>query len=141
MRRERTLCESVLSFGLVSLLLVQLMAPLGFQTATEEAILSETILVDLTLPSNLEHGHNLAGQTIDVEGMTELLVRPDSSIDMWMSDVLVAGSVNNLELIDNLACTSSFPSKFCRLNPVFRLLNFASEQNTTLCDRYANCTE
>ena len=81
MRRERTLCESVLSFGLVLLLLVQLMAPIGIQTATEEAILSETNLVDLTLPSNLEHGHDLAGQTIDVEGMTELLVRSDSSID------------------------------------------------------------
>ena len=51
MRRERTLCESVLSFGLVLLLLVQLMAPLGIQTATEETILSETNLVDLTLPS------------------------------------------------------------------------------------------
>ena len=96
MRRERTLCESVLSFGLVLLLLVQLMAPLGIQTATEEAILSETNLVDMTLPSNLEHGHDLAGQTIDVEGMTELLVRPDSSIDMWMSNVLVEGTVSNL---------------------------------------------
>ena len=96
MRRERTLCESVLPFGLVLLLLVQLMAPLGTQTVTEEAILSETNLVDLTLPSSLEHGHDLAGQTIDVEGMTELLVRPDSSIDMWMSDVLVDGTFSSL---------------------------------------------
>jgi len=96
MRRERTLCKSVLSFGLVFLLLIQLMAPLGIQTTTEGLVLSESTPVDLTLPSNLEHGHDLAGQTIDVEGMTELLVRSDSSIDMWMSDVLVAGSANNL---------------------------------------------
>ena len=115
MRRERTLCESVLSFGLVSLLLVQLMAPLGFQTATEEAILSETILVDLTLPSNLEHGHDLAGQTIDVEGMTELLVRSDSSIDMWMSDVLVAGSVSNLST-PSVYLAENGSSYFCWMN-------------------------
>ena len=52
-----------------------------------------------------------------------------------------AGSVNNLELVDNFGYTCSFPRKFCRLNPVFSPPNFASEQNTTLCDRHANCTE
>ena len=35
-----------------------------------------------------------------------------------------ARSVNNLELIDNLGYTSSFPSKFCRLNSVFGPPNF-----------------
>ena len=115
MRRERTLCESVLSFGLVLLLLVQLMAPIGIQTATEEAILSETNLVDLTLPSNLEHGHDLAGQTIDVEGMTELLVRPDSSIDMWMSNVLVEGSISNLST-PSVYLAENGSSYFCWMN-------------------------
>ena len=96
MREERTLCKSVLSAGLVLLLLVQLMAPFGLQAMTEEQVLAEQTLPDFTLPSNMEHGHDLAGQTIDLEGMTELLVRPDSSIDMWMSDVLVSGSTSNL---------------------------------------------
>ena len=115
MRRERTLCESVLSFGLVLLLLVQLMAPLGIQTATEETILSETNLVDLTLPSNLEHGHDLAGQTIDVEGMTELLVRSDSSIDMWMSNVLVEGTTSNLST-PSVYLAENGSSYFCWMN-------------------------
>ena len=115
MRRERTLCESVLSFGLVLLLLVQLMAPIGIQTATEEAILSETNLVDLTLPSNLEHGHDLAGQTIDVEGMTELLVRSDSSIDMWMSNVLVEGTFSNLST-PSVYLAENGSSYFCWMN-------------------------
>ena len=115
MRRERTLCESVLSFGLVLLLLVQLMAPLGIQTATEEVILSETNPVDLTLPSNLEHGHDLAGQTIDVEGMTELLVRSDSSIDMWMSNVLVEGTFSNLST-PSVYLAENGSSYFCWMN-------------------------
>ena len=96
MREERTLCKSVLSAGLVLLLLVQLMAPFGSQAMIEKQVLVEQTLPDFTLPSNMEHGHDLAGQTIDLEGMTELLVRPDSSIDMWMSDVLVSGSTSNL---------------------------------------------
>lgn len=96
MRKERTLCKSVLSTGLVLLLLVQLMSPLTSQTMTGEPVLSEQIFADLTLPSNLEHGHDLAGQTIDLEGMTEVLVRSDSSIDMWMSEVLVSGTTSNL---------------------------------------------
>ena len=115
MRRERTLCESVLSFGLVTLLLVQLMAPLGIQTMTEEPLLPESVRVDLTLPSNLEHGHDLAGQTIDVEGMTELLVRSDSSIDMWMSDVLVAGSTSNLST-PSVYLAENGSSYFCWMN-------------------------
>ena len=115
MRRERTLCESVLSFGLVMLLLVQLMAPLGIQTMTEEPLLPESVRVDLTLPSNLEHGHDLAGQTIDVEGMTELLVRSDSSIDMWMSDVLVAGSTSNLST-PSVYLAENGSSYFCWMN-------------------------
>ncbi|MGB1566969.1 MAG: hypothetical protein ACPHBQ_00670, partial [Candidatus Poseidoniaceae archaeon] len=86
----------VLSTGLVLLLLVQLMSPLTSQTMTGEPVLSEQIVADLTLPSNLEHGHDLAGQTIDLEGMTEVLVRSDSSIDMWMSEVLVSGTTSNL---------------------------------------------
>ena len=115
MRRERTLCESVLSLGLVLLLLVQLMAPLGIQTVTDEAILSETSLVDLTLPSNLEHGHDLAGQTIDVEGMAELLVRSDSSIDMWMSSVLIEGSISNLST-PSVYLAENGSSYFCWMN-------------------------
>ena len=109
------LCESVLSFGLVLLLLVQLMAPLGVQTATEEVILSETNPVDLTLPSNLEHGHDLAGQTIDMEGMTELLVRSDSSIDMWMSNVLVEGTFSNLST-PSVYLAENGSSYFCWMN-------------------------
>jgi len=62
MREERTLFKSVLSTGLVLLLLVQLMSPLSSQTMTSEPVLSEQIFVDLTLPSNLEHGHTLGGQ-------------------------------------------------------------------------------
>ena len=67
MREERTLCKSVLSAGLVLLLLVQLLAPFGSQAMTEEQVLAEQTLPDFTLPSNMEHGHDLAGQTIDLE--------------------------------------------------------------------------
>ena len=63
------------------------MAPLGIQTAaTEEVLHPETNLVDLTLPSNLEHGHDLAGQTIDVEGMTELLVQASGFIHRYVDE-------------------------------------------------------
>ena len=90
MREERTLFKSVLPVGLALLMLVQLMAPITSQTMTSEPVLSEDSTIDYTLPSNLDHGHDLAGQTIDLEGMTELLVRQDSSIDMWISEVLVS---------------------------------------------------
>ena len=96
MREGRTLFKSVLSTGLVLLMLVQTMAPFASQTMYSEPVLSEELTIDYTLPSNLNHGHDLAGQTIDLEGMTELLVRQDSSIDMWMSELLVSGDSNNM---------------------------------------------
>lgn len=96
MRGRRMLFKSVLATGLVLLMLVQLMAPIASQSMTSTPVLADESVIEYTLPTNLEHGHDLAGQTIDIEGMTELLVRPDSSIDMWMSEVLVSGTAGEL---------------------------------------------
>ncbi|CAI8294281.1 MAG: Alpha-agarase [Euryarchaeota archaeon UBA443] len=115
MREERTLFKSVLPVGLALLMLVQLMAPITSQTMTSEPVLSEDSTIDYTLPSNLDHGHDLAGQTIDLEGMTELLVRQDSSIDMWMSEVLVSGDSNNLSE-PSVYLAENGSSYFCWMN-------------------------
>ena len=64
-------------------MLAQLLAPIVSQSLSSEQVLPESKSIEYTLPTNLEHGHDLGGQTIDLEGMSELLVRQDSSIDMW----------------------------------------------------------
>ena len=96
MREQRMLSKSVLSAGLVLLMLAQLLAPIVSQSMPSEQVLSGSKSIEYTLPTNLEHGHDLGGQTIDLEGMSELLVRQDSSIDMWMSELLVSGTSSNL---------------------------------------------
>ena len=96
MRGERMLFKSVLSTGLILLMLLQLMAPLASQSSFSDSVLEDVLYVEHTLPENLEHGHDLGGQNIDLEGMTEVLVRQDSSIDMWMSELLVSGDSSNL---------------------------------------------
>ena len=96
MREGRTLFKSGLSSGLVLLMLFQLMAPFVSQMGPSEAVLDGEIRTEHSFPSTMEHGHDLAGQTIDLEGMTEVLVRQDSSIDMWMSDVVVSGTPSDL---------------------------------------------
>ena len=96
MRRERMLFKSVLSTGLVLLMVLQLMAPFAVQSERSESVLEELLDAEYTLPENLEHGHDLGGQLIDLEGMTEVLVRQDSSIDMWMREHLISGDSSNL---------------------------------------------
>ena len=93
---ERMLFKSVLSSGLVLLMLAQLMGPIVSHSTSAQPVLSEESPINSTLPSNLQYGHDLGGQTIDVEGMSNLLVRQDSSIDMWMSEVLVSGTSGDL---------------------------------------------
>ena len=93
---ERMLFKSVLSSGLVLLMLAQLMGPIVSHSTSVQPVLSEESPINSTLPSNLQYGHDLGGQTIDVEGMSNLLVRQDSSIDMWMSEVLVSGTSGDL---------------------------------------------
>ena len=115
MRGERTLFKSVLSSGLVLLMLLQLMTPLASHTMPSESVLGEDNLLEYTLPSELEHGHDLAGQTIDLEGMTELLVRQDSSIDMWMSEVLVSGTPSDLSR-PSVYLAENGSSYFCWMN-------------------------
>ena len=115
MRGERTLFKSVLSSGLVLLMLLQLMTPLASHTMPSESVLGEDNLLEYTLPSQLEHGHDLAGQTIDLEGMTELLVRQDSSIDMWMSEVLVSGTPSDLSR-PSVYLAENGSSYFCWMN-------------------------
>lgn len=92
MREGRTLFKSVLSTGLVLLMLVQLMGPIASQSLSSGPVLLEELEANYTLPNDLQHGHDFAGRTIDAEGISDLLVRQDSSIDMWMSEVLVTGN-------------------------------------------------
>ena len=115
MRGRRMLFKSVLATGLVLLMLVQLMAPIASQSMTSTPVLADESVIEYTLPTNLEHGHDLAGQTIDIEGMTELLVRPDSSIDMWMSEVLVSGTAGELSP-PSVYLAENGSSYFCWMN-------------------------
>ena len=115
MRKERMLSKSVLSTGLVLLMLVQLLAPILSQSTSSEPLLTEESSVEYTLPNNLNHGHDLGGQTIDLEGMTELLVRQDSSIDMWMKEVLVPGASGELSS-PSVFLAENGSSYFCWMN-------------------------
>ena len=115
MRGERTLFKSVLSSGLILLMLLQLMTPLASHTMPSDSVLSDENVPEFTLPSELEHGHDLAGQTIDLEGMTEVLVRQDSSIDMWMSEVLISGTPSDLSR-PSVYLAENGSSYFCWMN-------------------------
>ena len=115
MRGERMLFKSVLSTGIILLMLLQLMAPMASHSAPSGLVLEEELYVEHTLPENLEHGHDLGGQNIDLEGMTEVLVRQDSSIDMWMSELLVSGDSNNLST-PNVYFAENGSSYFCWMN-------------------------
>ena len=115
MRGERMLFKSVLSTGIILLMLLQLMAPMASHSAPSGLVLEEELYVEHTLPENLEHGHDLGGQNIDLEGMTEVLVRQDSSIDMWMSELLVSGDSNNLSM-PSVYFAENGSSYFCWMN-------------------------
>ena len=96
-------------------MLLQLMAPMASHSAPSGLVLEEELYVEHTLPENLEHGHDLGGQNIDLEGMTEVLVRQDSSIDMWMSELLVSGDSNNLSTPNGYFAENG-SSYFCWMN-------------------------
>lgn len=100
MRRGPTSGKGVLASVLTILMMVQLFAPLGGEFNSQSATLEDSVMPLETLPSSLSFGHDLAGQSIDLEGMSNLAVRQDSSIDSWMTENLHNNASTNLSQPD-----------------------------------------
>ena len=76
-----------LSTGLVLLMVLQLMAPFAAQSERSESVWKSYLMQSIRFRESGTWAR-LGGQLIDLEGMTEVLVRQDSSIDMWMREHL-----------------------------------------------------
>ncbi|MGB2037615.1 MAG: hypothetical protein ACPHX8_04045 [Candidatus Poseidoniaceae archaeon] len=100
MRRGPTSGKGVLASVLTILMMVQLFAPLGGEFNSQSATLEDSVMPLETLPSSLSFGHDLAGQSIDLEGMSNLAVRQDSSIDSWITENLHNNASTNLSQPD-----------------------------------------
>ena len=100
MRRGPTSGKGVLASVLTILMMVQLFAPLGGEFNSQSATLEDSVMPLETLPSTLSFGHDLAGQSIDLEGMSNLAVRQDSSIDSWITENLHNNASTNLSQPD-----------------------------------------
>jgi len=96
MRRGPTSGKGVLAALLTALMLVQLFAPIGGEYNRLSVDLEDLVKPSDSLPNTLSFGHDLAGQNIDIEGMSNLEVRQDSSIDSWMTDILYDNASANL---------------------------------------------
>ena len=96
MRRGPTSGKGVLAALLTALMMVQLFAPIGGEYNHLSVDLEDLVKPSDALPNTLSFGHDLAGQNIDIEGMSNLEVRQDSSIDSWMTDILYVNASANL---------------------------------------------
>ena len=96
MRRGPTSGKGVLATLLTVLMLVQLFVPMGGEFNSQSVALEDSVVPLETLPSTLSFGHDLAGQNIDLEGMSNLAVRQDSSIDSWITENLYDNTSANL---------------------------------------------
>ena len=96
MRRGPTYGKGVLATLLTALMMVQLFAPMGGEFNSQTVVLEDSIKPQDTLPSTMSFGHDLAGQNLDIEGMSNLVVRQDSSIDNWMTEILHDNATANL---------------------------------------------
>ena len=96
MRRGPTSGKRVLATLLTVLMMVQLFAPMGGDFNPQSIALDDALEPMDTLPGTLTFGHDLAGQNIDIEGMSNLIVRQDSSIDNWMTEILHDNASSNL---------------------------------------------
>ena len=96
MRRGPTSGKGVLATLLTVLMLVQLFAPMGGEFNSQSVALEDSVEPLETLPGTLSFGHDLAGQNIDFEGMSNLAVRQDSSIDSWVTENLYDNASANL---------------------------------------------
>ena len=96
MRRGPTYGKGVLATLLTALMMVQLFAPMGGEFNSQTVVLEDSIKPQDTLPSTMSFGHDLAGQNLDIEGMTNLVVRQDSSIDNWVTEILHDNASTNL---------------------------------------------
>ena len=88
MRRGPTSGKRVLATLLTLLMMVQLFAPMGGDFNPQSIALEDASKPMDTLPGTLSFGHDLAGQNLDIEGLSNLAVRQDSSIDNWMTEML-----------------------------------------------------
>ena len=96
MRRGPTSGKRVLATLLTVLMMVQLFAPMGGDFNPQSIALDDAVEPMATLPGTLTFGHDLGGQNIDIEGMSNLVVRQDSSIDNWMTEMLHDNASTNL---------------------------------------------
>ena len=96
MRRGPTSGKGVLATLLTVLMMVQLFAPMGGEFNSQTEALEDSIKPLDTLPNAMSFGHDLAGQNLDIEGMSNLVVRQDSSIDNWMTELLHDNASTNL---------------------------------------------
>lgn len=96
MRRGPTSGKRVLATLLTVLMMVQLFAPMGGDFNPQSIALDDAVEPMGTLPGTLTFGHDLGGQNIDIEGMSNLVVRQDSSIDNWMTEMLHDNASTNL---------------------------------------------
>ena len=96
MRRGPTSGKGVLATLLTVLMMVQLFAPMGGEFNSQTEALEDSIKPLDTLPNAMLFGHDLAGQNLDIEGMSNLVVRQDSSIDNWMTELLHDNASTNL---------------------------------------------
>ena len=96
MRRGPTYGKGVLATLLTALMMVQLFAPMGGVFNSQTEVLEDSIKQLDTLPNTMAFGHDLAGQNLDIEGMTNLVVRQDSSVDNWLTEILHDNASTNL---------------------------------------------
>jgi hypothetical protein len=96
MRRGPTSGRGVLATLLTVLMMVQLFAPMGGEFNSQTEALDDSTKASEALPNAMSFGHDLAGQNLDIEGMSNLVVRQDSSIDNWMTELLHDNASTNL---------------------------------------------
>gem|GEM_PF-3619768 len=73
MRRGPTSGKGVLATLLTVLMMVQLFAPMGGEFNSQTVALEDSFKPLETLPNTMSFGHDLAGQSLDIEGMSNLM--------------------------------------------------------------------